>query len=94
MDSRCRQGGDSTFEASPSRALFQTAPFAALRLRTGSAKPFEKVENATAVTWKMLLVAERKFRRLNAPELVKEVYLGVRFANGERRKEETREAVA
>ncbi len=42
----------------------------------------------------MLLVAERKFRRLNAPELVKEVYLGVRFANGERRKKDTQEAVA
>ena len=42
----------------------------------------------------MLLVAEKKFRRLNSPELVKEVYLGVRFANGERRKEEIQEAVA
>ncbi len=93
MDSRCRQGG-LHFEASPSRVLFQTALSAALRLRTNAAKRFEKVENATAVIWKMLRVAERKFRRLNAPELVKEVYLGVRFANGERRKEETREAVA
>jgi hypothetical protein len=80
---------DSTFEASPSRVVFQTAPFAALRLRTDAAKRFEKVENATAVFWKMLLVAERKFRRLNAPELVKEVYRGVRFAiteNTERKK--------
>ncbi len=70
------------------------SPFAALRLRTDAAKRFKKVENATAVIWKMLLLAERKFRRLNSPELVKEVYLGVRFANGERRKEETREAIA
>jgi putative transposase len=70
------------------------SPFAALRLRTDAAKRFKKVENATAVIWRMLLVAEKKFRRLNSPELVKEVYLGVRFANGERRKEEIREAVA
>ncbi|MFN2486335.1 MAG: IS256 family transposase [Acidimicrobiia bacterium] len=70
------------------------SPFAALRLRTDAAKRFKKVENATAVIWKMLLVAERKFRRLNSPELVKEVYLGVSFINGERRKEEIREAVA
>jgi len=70
------------------------SPFAALRLRTDAAKRFKKVENATAVIWKMLLVAERKFRRLNSPELVREVYLGVRFANGERRREEIREAVA
>lgn len=33
------------------------SPFAALRLRTDAAKRFKKVENATAVLWKMLLVA-------------------------------------
>jgi transposase-like protein len=70
------------------------SPFAALRLRTDAAKRFKKVENATAVIWRMLLVAERKFRRLNSPELVREVHLGVKFVNGERRKEEVREAVA
>jgi putative transposase len=69
------------------------SPFAALRLRTDAAKRFKKVENATAVIWRMLLVAERKFRRLNSPELVR-VHLGVKFVNGERRKEEVREAVA
>jgi hypothetical protein len=65
-------------------------PFAALRIRTDTAKRFKKVDNATAGVWKMPLVAERKFRRLNAPKLVKEVYLGVRFVNGERREAETR----
>ena len=34
------------------------SPFAALRLRTDAAKRFKKVANATAVIWKMLLVAE------------------------------------
>ena len=34
------------------------SPFAALRLRTDAAKRFKKVENAQAVIWKMLLVAE------------------------------------
>ena len=38
------------------------SPFAALRLRTDAAKRFKKVANATAVVWKMLLLAERKFR--------------------------------
>jgi hypothetical protein len=28
----------------------------------------------------MLLIAERRFRRLNAPELLQEVYLGMKFA--------------
>jgi transposase-like protein len=58
------------------------SPFAALRLRTDAAKRFQKVENATAVIFKMLLIAEKRFRRLNAPELLQEVYLGVKFVNG------------
>ncbi len=58
------------------------SPFAALRLRTDAAKRFQKVENATAVIFKMLLVAEKRFRRLNAPERLQEVYLGVKFVNG------------
>jgi len=52
------------------------SPFAALRLRTDAAKRFKKVENATAVIWKMLMLAERKFRRLDAPGKLMEVYLG------------------
>ena len=40
------------------------SPFAAVRLRTGAAKRYKKVENATAVIWKTLLVAEQGFRRL------------------------------
>ena len=33
-------------------------PFAALRLRTDAAKRYKKVASATAVIWKMLLLAE------------------------------------
>lgn len=58
------------------------SPFAALRLRTDAAKRFKKVENATAVIWKTLMVAQKKFRRLDAPELLKDVYEGVEFADG------------
>jgi len=58
------------------------SPFAAVRLRTDAAKRFKKVGNATAIIWKMLLVAERRFRRLTAPERAKEVYLGVKCVNG------------
>ena len=58
------------------------SPFAALRLRTDAAKRFQKVENATAVIWKMLLIAEKRFRKLNAPELLKEVYEGAEFVDG------------
>ena len=58
------------------------SPFAALRLRTDAAKRYKRVDNATAVIWKMLLIAETKFRRLNAPELLKKVYEGVEHKDG------------
>src|SRR5262245_28824835 len=60
------------------------SPFAAVRLRTAAAKRFKKVENATAVIWKTLLVAEKTFRRLNAPELLADVASGVVYVNGVR----------
>jgi len=49
------------------------SPFAALRLRTDAAKRYKKVVNGTAMIWKVLLVAENHFRRLNAPELLDDV---------------------
>src|SRR4029450_3194988 len=52
------------------------SPFAAVRLRTAAAKRFKKVENATAVIWKTLLVAEQSLRRLDAPELLPQVAEG------------------
>jgi len=60
------------------------SPFAAVRLRTDAAKRYKKVPNATAVIWKTLLLAERRFRKLNAPHLLKEVWQGTRFAVGVR----------
>ena len=40
--------------------------FEALRLRTDAAKRYKRVENATAVIWKMLLIAESGLHRLKA----------------------------
>jgi len=62
------------------------SPFAAVRRRTAAAKRFKKVENATAVIWKTLLVAEQRFRRLDAPECLPEVGEGVVFVDGVREK--------
>lgn len=70
------------------------SPFAALRLRTDAAKRFKRVDSATAAIFKLLLVAEKNFRRLNAPELVREVYLNVRFEDGERVTESSKVAAA
>lgn len=58
------------------------SPFAAVRLRTTAAKRFKKVENATALIWKTLLVVEHHFRKLNAPQLCTAVYDNVRFHDG------------
>lgn len=58
------------------------SPFAGLRLRTTASKRYKKVENATAIIWKMLMVAESRFRRLNAPEKLQQVFLGVEFKDG------------
>ena len=53
-----------------------------LRLRTGAAKRFKKVANATMLIWRVLRVGESRFRRLDAPELLADVYEGRRFADG------------
>jgi transposase-like protein len=63
------------------------SPFAAVRLRTDAAKRFKKVDNATALLWRLLMVAERRFRRLNAPEQLAAVYDGRRFEDGQLVKE-------
>jgi transposase-like protein len=60
------------------------SPFAAVRLRTTAAKRFKKVANAEALIWKVLMIAERSFRRLNAPTLLEEVYEGKTFVDGVR----------
>jgi putative transposase len=59
--------------------------FATVRLRTTAAKRFKKVENATALIWKMLQVAESTFRRLKGAELLPVVYAGVQYVDGVQR---------
>ena len=58
------------------------SPFAAVRLRTDAAKRYKKVANAQALIWKIPLIAEKKFRRLNAPELLEDVHAGKKFVDG------------
>ena len=47
-----------------------------------AAKRFKRVESATALIWKLLLVAEKRFRRLDAPHLLKDVFEGRKFEDG------------
>ena len=58
------------------------SPFAAVRLRTSAAKRFKTVERATAIIWRLRCVAEKRFRKLNAPEQCRDVYRGVRYVDG------------
>jgi putative transposase len=58
------------------------SPFATVRLRTTAAKRFKKVENGTAMIWKLLQVAEASFRRLKGAELLPAVYAGAQYVDG------------
>ena len=60
------------------------SPFAAVRLRTAAGKRYKKVANATALIWRVLLVVEKAFRRLDHPELLAEVAEGVAYQDGVR----------
>ena len=70
------------------------SPFAAVRLRTDAAKRFKKVENATAMIWRLLTIAESRFRKIDAPHLAAEVYRGVKFEDGEKLSKSMRRAAA
>jgi transposase-like protein len=58
------------------------SPFAAVRLRTDAGKRYKQVAHAEALIWKILMVAEKKFRRVNAPHLLGLVYEGEKFVDG------------
>lgn len=58
------------------------SPFSSVRLRTDAAKRFKKVQNATAMIWKLLQVAEKSFRTLKGFWLLSDVYAGRKFVDG------------
>ena len=70
------------------------SPFATVRLRTTAAKRFKKVENATALIWKILQVAESTFRRLKGAELLPTVYAGAQYVDGVLQAARTQQKIA
>ncbi len=62
------------------------SPFASVRLRTDASRRYKRVESAQAIIWKMLTVAEKTWRKLNAPELLPLVASGVPFTDGKMRR--------
>ena len=58
------------------------SPFSAIRLRTDAAKRFKRVDHATALIWKVVMVVEKSWRRLKGAHLLPDVYEGKRFVDG------------
>jgi transposase-like protein len=58
------------------------SPFSSVRLRTDAAKRFKKAQNAAAMIWKLLMVAEKNFRTLKGHWLLTDVYSGKSFIDG------------
>ncbi len=58
------------------------SPFSAVRLRTDAARRYKKVANTEALIWQILMIAEKKFRRLNSPDLLGAVQDGQLFQDG------------
>ena len=55
------------------------SPFAAVRLRTNAAKRSKKVTSATSIIWKILMLQEKKFRRLKCFSKLRTVYNNAEF---------------
>lgn len=72
------------------------SPFDMVRLRTNAARRFKRVENATAIIWKLLMIGEKAWRCLKGAELLRDVYDGKKFADGKciRRVGSVKEAAA
>ena len=70
------------------------SPFATVRLRTTAAKRFKKVENGTAIIWKLRQVAASSFRRLKGAELLPAVYAGIRYVDGVKQVTRTQQRMA
>ena len=64
------------------------SPFASVRLRTNAGKRYKRIQSATALIWRVLMVAEKHFQKLNAFELLPVVYAGQKYQNGKPIQEE------
>ena len=59
------------------------SPFDMIRLRTNAARRFKRVENATAIIWKLLMIGEKAWRSLKGAERLRDVYEGRTFVDGQ-----------
>ena len=59
------------------------SPFDAVRLRTRAAKRYKRACNATAVIWKILILQQKKFRRLRGFKKLHKIYSAAHPENNE-----------
>jgi len=57
--------------------------FAPVKLRTNAAKRIRSPRSALFLIFQLIVKAQKRWRRLNAPELVAKVIQGVRYENGQ-----------
>jgi transposase-like protein len=58
------------------------SPFAMIRLRTNAARRFKRVDNASAMIWKLLRISEKAWRRLKGAELLRDIHERRTFVDG------------
>ena len=58
------------------------SPFDMIRLRTNAARRFKRVDNASAMIWKLLRIGEKAWRCLKGAERLRDVYDGTKFIDG------------
>jgi len=58
------------------------SPFDMIRLRTNAARRFKRVENATSIIWKLLMIGQKAWRSLKGSELLRAVYDERKFIDG------------
>ena len=58
------------------------SPFSAIRLRTDADRRHKRVENGTGLIWKLLMVADKRWRSFKGFPLQKDVYSGKLFVDG------------
>ena len=58
------------------------SPFDMIRLRTNAARRFKRVDNASAMIWKLLRIGEKAWRSLKGSELLRDVYEGTKCVDG------------
>lgn len=75
---------DGLFRIMPEMPENRSLDQGSVRLRTSADKRYKKVANATALIRRVLMVAEKSFRRLDSPELLLEVAEGAAYEDARR----------